>query len=259
MINGLAVRVEGAGPPVLLLHAGVADHRSWDAVAAAMSPTYTVIRPDFRGFGASPAPTAAFRHLDDLVAVLDELGVDAAAVAGNSFGGGMALELAGARPGRVSRLAMLAAPLFGQGWSDPMREYLAAEEKALAADDLDTAVQLNLDMWVRGPVRDWSPELRRLADQVAGPMRIAVANQTAAEEHELEDEHEPIPGRLAEVSVPTLVGVGDQDLPDFVAFAERMVAEMPDAELVRFPGAGHLIPVEQPEQVADQLIRFFGS
>jgi 3-oxoadipate enol-lactonase len=254
-VNGIAYQVEGDGPPVVLVHSGVADRRMWDDVAALLSASHTVIRHDMRGFGASPPPTAGFRHLDDLVALLDTLGVDRAVVAGNSRGGKLALDLAGAVPDRITRLVLLAPPISGWDWSDALRAYAGAEEEALVAGDIDRALQLNLDMWVRGPARPWSPGLTALADRVRAPMSTALANQLATEELELPDGPGPegsgaVEDRLGKLAMPVVVGVGDRDLPDFVGIARRLAAEIPGAQLVEFPGAGHLLPLEHPQRVA---------
>ncbi len=257
--SGLAARVDGAGPPVVLLHSGVTDHHSWDGVAAAMAPSHTVIRYDLRGFGASPPPASGFRHLDDLVAVLEYLDVEAAAFAGNSFGGKLALDLAAAQPDRVTALAMLAAPIAGWDWSAEVRAYGDAEEEALEAGDLDAAVQLNLDTWVRGPVREWSPPLRAIAAAVEPSMRTALTNQTTVDELELDDDHPAGADRLGDIRVPTLVGVGDRDVSDFVTIAHHLASGIAGAEFVAFPDAGHLVPVEQPEAVAARLTTLMGG
>jgi 3-oxoadipate enol-lactonase len=252
-VDGIVYRTEGDGPPVVLLHSGVADSAMWDEVAAALAPAHTVIRYDRRGFGASPPPRADYSPLDDLLAVLDACAVRRAAVAGSSAGGKLALDLAGARPERVSRLVLLAPPIGGWAWSDAMRAYAAAEAEALAAGDLDAAVRLNLDMWVRGPARPWSPPLYALADRIREPLRVALTNQETTEEHEREDDGPPVEDRLAALALPTVVGIGDRDQPDFIGIARRLAAEIPDAELVDFPDAGHLLPLERPEQVAALL------
>jgi pimeloyl-ACP methyl ester carboxylesterase len=92
--GGLCVQVAGSGPPVVLLHSGVTDSRTWDEVAQALAPSYTVVRPDRRGSGFTPAPTEGFRHLDDLLMVLEDLDLRQVAVVGNSAGGKLALDLA---------------------------------------------------------------------------------------------------------------------------------------------------------------------
>lgn len=256
--NGLTFRVEGGGPPVVLLHSGVSDHTMWDGVVPALARSFMVVRYDLRGYGSSSPPVAGFRHTDDLVDLLTHLGISEAALVGNSLGGRVALDLAWTTPATVTRLALLAPPLGGWKWSAPFRDYVAAEEAALATGDIDATVRMNLDMWVRGQARPWSPALRALADQEAGPMRISLVNQQAIEEHHLDGRTPPAAEHLAEVRQPTLVGVGDQDVPDFIAIAEHLTATLPAARAVRFAGAGHLIPLERPGEVADELIRFLG-
>ena len=69
----------------------------------ALSAEHRVVRPDLRGFGESPLPGGPFSHVEDVRALLDHLGVERAAVVGNSFGGRVALDFALAHPERVRR------------------------------------------------------------------------------------------------------------------------------------------------------------
>ena len=249
-MTDLNVLVSGDGPPVTLVHAGVADLHTYDAVAAELGATHTVIRYDMRGFGASPAPTSAFSHLDDLTAVLDELGVTRTALVGNSFGGYVALTFAVTHPERVTHLALLASALGGWKWGPAMSAYDDAETAALEAGDLDEAVRVNQEMWVRGPARDWSPELRALADAVAPAMRTALANQEAAGELEIEDEGPSVDERLGRITARTVVASGLADDPDFDAIAHHLVDRIAGARYAALPGVGHLMPVERPTEIA---------
>lgn len=248
MIN---VQVEGSGPPVVLLHSAVADHRMWDEVVAALVGQFTVIRYDMCGFGESPAPTAPFLYTDEVVSVLDKVGVDSAAIVGNSMGGGIALRFAAAHPDRVTHLVMLASGTPGWQYSAQRREDDAAEAAALEAGDIDTAVRMNLDYWVRGPFRSWSPALEALAERISGPLRVALENDPAIDAH-CQDQ----PADLGSVRAPSLLGFSDKDYSDFPAMAEHLASVLPNATLVNFPGAGHLIPLEQPAAVAAELTRF---
>lgn len=245
--------VEGAGPPVVLVHNGVSDHRSWDRVAPVLAEEHTVIRYDMRGFGRTPAATTGFRHRDDLAALLDTLGIERTAIVGNSLGGYVCLEFATRWPERVTHLGLLAAPVSGWEWGPAMDDYVAAEGKLLDAGDVDAAVTLNLDMWVRGPVREWSPELRAIADELAPAMRIALANQTVNESHELPDDTARPSTLLELIRVPTLVAVGDADAPDFPEIARMVAGGIAGARLVEIAGAAHILPVECPEQITEEI------
>ncbi len=236
---------------VVLLHSAIADHRMWDKVVASLSLAHTVIRYDMCGFGSSPAPTAPFRYTDELASVLDQVGVSSAAVVGNSFGGGIALRFAAERPDRVTHLVMLASGSPGWEYSAQKGEYDVAEEAALEAGDIDKAVRVNLDSWVRGPVRTWSPELEALAERISGPLRVSLENDPAISAH-CQDQ----PAELGTVRAPSLIGVSDKDFTDFADMGAHLVSVLPNAKLVNFPGAGHLIPLEQPARTAEELIRF---
>lgn len=102
--------VEGSGPPLLLLHGFPQTHRAWQAVAARLREHYTVIRPDLRGYGASPLTTAdhSKRAMSaDVLELMRSLGHERFAVAGHDRGGLVAQRLALDFPDAVSHLAIL--------------------------------------------------------------------------------------------------------------------------------------------------------
>ncbi len=124
--------------PVVLLHAGVCDHRMWDGVAATLREAgRKVIAPDLRGFGTRPAGLSPFTHSGDVLALLDGVGAERADLVGSSFGGLVALEVAALAPQRVRSLALLAPPLPAWDWSDGYQAYVRSEEQALARGDID--------------------------------------------------------------------------------------------------------------------------
>ncbi|MHC5902741.1 alpha/beta fold hydrolase [Streptomyces sp. S6] len=251
----LAHTTTGDGPPVVLVHAGVTDHHLWDAVTPTLAATHTVIRYDLRGFGDSAPPTAPFRETDDLAHLLTHLGHDRVHVVGASWGGRIALDFTLAHPDRVHSLAILAAPWPGYDWSADMIEYDAIETAALEKGDLDAAVQLNLDMWLRGPARSWSEVGEGLADQLRAPMRTLLKNQGIVGEHS----QGPGKGNPADLRVPALVGVGKLDVPDFQEIARRYATEIPGARFVEFERAAHLIAMDSPGEVAAVLGEFLAS
>ncbi|MGW2813574.1 alpha/beta fold hydrolase [Streptomyces sp. NPDC001415] len=239
----------GDGPPVVLVHAGVADHRMWDAVVPALAERHTVIRYDLRGFGESAPPTGPFSEADDLRRLLDHLGHERVRLVGASWGGRVAVDFTLSHPDRVHSLALFAPPWPGYNWSAEMVAYDQAETAALEAHDLDAAVQVNLDMWLRGPAREWDDVAAGLTDQLRGPLRTSLVNQDIVGEHS----QGPRDGDLAAISVPTLVGVGKLDVPDFQDIARRYAAEIPDATLVEFPTAAHLIALDAPAELTAAL------
>lgn len=248
-LGHLSYVVDGDGPPVVLVHAGVADHRMWDAVAPDLAERHTVIRYDLRGFGESAPPTGPFSETDDLRRLLDHLGHERVRLVGASWGGRVALDFALTHPGRVHSLAVFAPPWRGYHWSSEMITYDEAETAALASGDLDAAVRINLDMWLRGPARQWEDVAVGLADRLRGPMRTSLVNQEVVGEHS----QGGATGDIAGISVPTLVGIGKLDVADFQDIARRYAAEIPDATLVEFPTAAHLITLDAPAELVSVL------
>ncbi|MEU5309229.1 alpha/beta fold hydrolase [Streptomyces sp. NPDC021562] len=248
-LGHLSYSVTGDGPPVVLVHAGVADHRMWDAVAPALAERHTVVRYDLRGFGESAPPSGPFGESDDLRRLLDHLGLDRVRLVGASWGGRVAVDFTLTHPDRVHSLALLAPPWPGYDWSAEMIAYDEAETAALAAGDLDTAVRVNLDMWLRGPARGWDDVADGLSDRLRGPLRTSLVNQDVVGEHS----QGPTAGDLAGIRVPTLVGIGKLDVPDFQDIGRRYAAGIPGATLVEFPTAAHLIALDAPAELTEAL------
>jgi pimeloyl-ACP methyl ester carboxylesterase len=108
----VADRWPGDGSPVVLLHAGVCDRRCWRDVGERLGGD--VVAYDRRGFGEVPPADRPFRHVDDLLAVIDALSPDAPAwLVGSSMGGGVALDAALEAPERVAGLVLLAPAVSG--------------------------------------------------------------------------------------------------------------------------------------------------
>ena len=145
-----------------------------------------------------------------------------AALVGNSFGGAVALRTALAHQDRVERLVLVGAGLPAWDWTEEMRDYFAAEEAAIEAGDLDAATEVNLEFWVAPAHRD----------EVRPQQRRALELQTAHEEPEVRwPEH----GGAVVTSMPTLVVVGEDDKADFLAIAQHLAEEIPDADLRSSP------------------------
>jgi 3-oxoadipate enol-lactonase len=206
----------------------------------ALEGTFDVVTPDLPGWGSTPMPAEPFSFVEPVAALLP------AALVGNSFGGAVALRTALAHQDRVDRLVLVGAGLPTWDWTETMRDYWAAEKAAIDAGDLDAATEVNLEFWV-------APEHR---DEVRPQQRRALALQTAHEEPEV---LWPEVGALSSLAVPTLVIVGEDDKPDFLAIAEHLAEEIPDADLAIVAGAGHLVGLDQPEELNALLLEFLAG
>jgi 3-oxoadipate enol-lactonase len=235
-------RPKFAGPPVLLIHAGGMDGRMWRPLVERLEDRYWLIVPDLRGHGTTPLPPEEFSHIDDLLGVLDDMKIERTAVVGCSMGGHVALELATAAPERVNALVLMASSLEIDDWSDEIRQYWAQESELVEAGDIDGAVELNARTWGREGETD---------ELVAEMARTSLGHQVGVEAPERE-----LTVDLASIAVPTLAISGARDFADFARIADRIAAAVPGAQRAEIADAGHLIPLERPDETAELLAEF---
>lgn len=242
---------------VLLLHAGIADSRMWAPQLKALQERgCRTIAPDLRGFGETALERERFSYVADAAALLDRPAV----VVGCSLGGRVALELAVARPELVERLLVIAPGLPGWEWSDETRAGWAAEESAFERGDVEAAAEASVHMWVDGPRRSPEDVDRGVREKAREMVLRSYVLQKDAWENGAEEEglDPPVTARLAEISCPTLVVVGDEDVADMLSIAERVADSVPGARLEIVGGAGHLPSLEQPDVVNALLLDFLG-
>ena len=235
----------GDGPPLVLLHPGVGDSRIWEPVLAPLTARYRVIRYDARGYGQSPAPTVEFWLLRDLVAVLGHYGVQQAAVAGVSQGGGTALGLALEQPERVPALVLLCPgiPGFPYPEDDPDDPLEAEYERAYAAGDEDALTGLMQQVWGAAGATP------AVTEQFRSAARAAVTSGGRMQEDP------PVFDRLGEISVPAALMAGDADYPPLVESNRQAAARIPGCEFLMVPGLDHLPPLREPQLVLDLITR----
>ena len=225
---------------VILLHSALGDSRLWKRQVPALEREHHVLAPDLPGWGDNPMPAEPYSFVDFVAELLPGV------LVGNSFGGAIALRTALAHQDRVERLVLVGSGLPAWDWTEEMRTHFAAEEEVFEAGDLDGAAELNMEFWVK-------PEHR---DEVRPQQRRALELQSAHEEPELLWPELP---PLSSLELPTLVVVGADDHADFQAIAQHLAEQIQDAELVVVPGAGHLVGVDQPEELNALLLEFLSE
>jgi len=258
-INGadLYFEDEGTGPPVVLVHAGIVDSRMWDDQFALLTRDYRVLRYDLRGFGRSSAPPGPYAHRTDLVALLQARAIARAHLVGVSIGAATIAQVALEQPELVDSLALVAAGFGATRQSDAVARYRADEEAALANGELERAIDLNMATWVDGPRRQpeaVDAEFRRRAREIVA-FTIALP-EIDGEPRPLEP---PATERLGQLTAPTLVLYGDEDVEEVLETGERLVAELPRARRVILAGAAHLPSMEQPAPFNESLLDFLHS
>lgn len=245
----------GDGPALLLLHAGIADRRMWDAHLEPLAAAgRRVVAVDLPGFGDAASEREPVAHWEDVVETMDALGIERASLVGNSFGAAVALRVAVLYPERVSSLLLFSSPAVPE--PEPSPELLTAwgaEEKALAAGDFDRATETVVASWVRPAARE---EIRQ---RVAAMQRRNY--ELHASEQELEQAPDPLeedPELLAAIDCPVLLAAGEEDMVDFKNAIRELKARLPQATTTLIANCGHLAPLEAPEEFRRLVLENLG-
>ena len=250
---------EGAGAPVVLIHAVIADHRAWDAMAPGLvNAGFRVIRYDYRGFGESKTEDVEFSNRADLIAVLDAQGVGRAALVGNSRGGLIAFDTAIEFPDRVVAAVGVGASLGGYD-GEPIPDEIALFEEAgriMAAPDpdLDEIADLAVRLWVDGPGQPpdrVDPAVREFVRTMCRPLGEPVRVQGRPMRLD-----PPANDRLAELGCAVLAVAGELDVSDIAQTARRLESAAPNARAVIWPDLAHMIGMEAPERLNALIVDF---
>ena len=256
----LYVEDDGSGPPIVLLHAGIANLRAWDAMIPGLTAAgYRAIRYDARGFGRSETQDVEFSNRADAIAVLDAVGVGRAALVGNSRGGQIAIDTTIEFPDRVAALVTIGS---GPGGFDPGVEfpdeapYFAEAERLESAEvmDADAIADLDVRLWVDGPGQppDRVPsEIREAVRAMDRPLYLP--GHIDGKPIQLAP---PANDRLDGLTVPLLAIYGELDVTYMAKAAERLVAAVSTARAVAMPGVAHMPGLEVPDQVNALILEF---
>jgi pimeloyl-ACP methyl ester carboxylesterase len=256
----------GAGTAIALLHAGVCDRRSWRGVGERLAAAgWDVVAYDRRGFGDVPPADGTFRHVDDLLAVLDVVSPKAPAwLVGSSMGGEVALDAALEAPERIAGLVLLAPAISGD--PEPDEEVYngatdglaAAIDAAWTAGALEECNRLEVRLWLDGPAE---PEGRvsGAARELALDMnRIVIANDRIV----IANGEPDVDGasgldaasRAHEIAIPAIVACGELDVTIKVRRSAELADALPNATYRSLPGRAHLPYLEAPDEIAALIL-----
>lgn len=243
---------EPGAAAVLLLNTLGGTLEMWERQLPALAERFLVIRCDTRGHGESPVPPGPYEIddlVDDAVALLDNLEIERAHIAGVSLGGMVGMRLAAREPERVDRLALLCT-------SAHMGPPEAWAQRAATVRGEGTAAIADM------VVSRWLTEAHQAADpQKVGYLRDMIAATPAdgyaaccdaIREMDLRED-------LASIKAPTVVVSGADD-PSAPPEHQQLIADgIVAARLISIPECAHLAPVDQPEAVNDALLQHFSG
>lgn len=251
----ISYRRVGAGPALLLLHATLSSSRDLVRLADRLGSAFTVYSIDRRGCGESRVapgtplgPIDVAVHVDDLAGVIDAEGLSSVTLAGHSYGGCLALEVAARHPDLVERTWLYEPPYAPAG--PPSVQALLAETGRLtqrANDDDGPAAAAEAFLAAvsgRATVDGLSPSARA---RIRAEGRGAVADATLLGMD---------PDGIAGIESPLLVVTGSRSESIYAVIADAIVRAAPVGSRQQLPGADHMAPVTRPELVAASVMAF---
>jgi 3-oxoadipate enol-lactonase len=248
--TSLYYEMTGEGDPVIFLHGMTLDLRMWDRQVASLRDSYRVVRYDMRGFGRSEPSTVPYSHAADLQALIEHLGLEMPVLVGLSMGGGAVINHAILYPGQARALVAICPSLGGYQRSKEFTDYQMALLQATAEGGIDAGK----DLWISGPLFD------QLRDKPAGEQLRTMVGEYSGWHWTHPDPGVPLvpPAieRLEEIAVPSLIIIGEKDVPDCRAVADILVQRIAHAERLVFEEAGHMVNMEQPEKFNRSLQSF---
>jgi len=242
MTGPMEVDDRGAGPPVVLLHGQPGDRHDWDDVVVSLAGRARTLVPDRPGYGATGGRAGGFAaNTAAVIELLDRTGLPRAVVAGHSWGGGVALDLAERHPDRVDALVLVAS-VGGRGSIGRVDRVLGV---ALLGDLLSLGGLVALGV----------PPLRRRVAARSAPddpgHRLRPSWRSfMVEQRALLHELPAISDRVDAIRMPAVVVMGEADRIVRPSSQEALAGRLPRASLTVLPGVAHMSPFTDPAALA---------
>jgi len=248
----------GTGPVLVMVHGGYIDRRMWDDQFEVFAEHFRVIRYDARRHGLTKARPGPYTDHDDLHALLKHLGVEKACVMGLSLGGRIVIDFAVTYPDMVAALIPVSAGISGWRFDSPeMATYSREIRAAFLSGDADSIVEVFQRAWTDGPKRtpeQVDPNVRERVREMAH-RNISIGRGDS--QSGLPDP--PATERLGKIRAPTLVVVGDLDVPVIDEIADLLVSEIPGAQRAVISGAAHMVNMEKPAEFNKVVLEFLSE
>jgi 3-oxoadipate enol-lactonase len=242
----LAYARRGKGTPLVLLHGFPLDHHLWDNVSSLLEDKFELILPDLRGFGESTtvnAPYSMDDYASDIAGLLDQLGIQRAAVAGHSMGGYVALAFAKLYPERVSGLALISSQVLADPPDRKEGRYTSAAD--VAEKGIGGVVEAMTSKFTSDPrLQTVARALmeRQQPDAYIGALKAMAERMDST-------------SLLSTFKFPVVIVHGDADALIPVARAREVKAAVPDSHYVELKDTGHVPMLEAAKETAEALQR----
>lgn len=249
------VHGDRGAPPIVMIRGLARSARFWLDFTSRMARSFRVVIFDNRGVGRSDKPLRPFSTrtmADDVEAVMNAVGLERAHIFGMSLGGMIAMRFALRHPERVDRLVLGCTTMGGRAAKKISVRTVATLLSAgrfSFADALEYTAPIVVTPKFLAERDDVIPAWRAIATSEPVPLHSNLLQLIAGAEHDVHREVKDIRAR-------TLVMTGDADRLISAENSRRLAKEIPGAELVILPGAGHDFTTEQPEPSARALERF---
>ncbi len=256
-VNGESLHydVNGHGTPLVLIHGWSLNLRMWDAQVPAFSQRFRVIRYDRRGFGKSSGTEDISWDAADLNGLLDSLGVPAAHLLGMSQGARVALQFARSYPRRVVSLTLHGSPAPG-GFALPW----TGEDRPRFDDWAKIAREQGLDafrrVWAAHPLMEVPPTRPQAVANVAKLLATYSGGIFLNPSQPSGPIREVTMDDLPRISVPTMVVVGDSEVPFLHIVARALAYYIPGARLAVVAGGGHMVNLIEPKRYNSTVLNF---
>lgn len=247
----LYFEVAGTGTPFVMIHAGIADCRMWEQEFAYFAKRYQVLRFDMRGYGKSHPVDGEFNVQDDLRALLAFLDIGPPAILmGCSIGAGLAIDYALTHPDEARALILVGGEPAGfEADAEWPEDLFAQSEQAFKDGDVNLVAEIDMRIWFDGIGRsaaNLNQEARRRGFEMA--RQVATHEVKGIGTHVRKTFDVQAVDRLTELMQPSLVIIGDKDLPYLKLAADYLTTHIPNATKALIPDAAHLPNMEHPEQ-----------
>lgn len=245
-VNGtrLYYEVAGVGHPLVLIHGFGGNLRMWDDQFTQFASHYKVIRYDARGFGKSAMPVEgeSYRHEEDLRALLEYLDICKASLIGQSMGGGIGIDFAINYPESTHSLVLVDSNLDGHRRSKDYNDLMTEISSKWREEGPEAALEILLSNALLEAASENSTVITRFKQIISSYSGWHLVNTDPQRALTI-----PAIRQLDKIAIPTLIIIGERDMPHFHNIAKILEQGIHNSNRVTLEGVGHISNMEDPE------------